>query len=90
MISNNRFDLKVTRKWDFFEKSKFYSYLKQKFVTNEDYEDSKFLYTTLEIRNLNDMNDLYNAKDVILLCGIIESRFELTYQKYFIIQENVI
>ena len=29
------------------------------------------------------MNDLYNAQDVILLSGIMKSRFEFTYQIYF-------
>ena len=28
------------------------------------------------MRNLVDMNDLYNAQDVILLCKIIENRFQ--------------
>ena len=35
------------------------------------------------MRNLSDMNDLYHTQDVILLCEIIESRFEIMYQKYF-------
>ena len=35
------------------------------------------------MRKLSDVNDLYNAQDVILLCQIIESRFEIMYQKYF-------
>ena len=29
--------------------------------------------------NLNDMNNLYNAQDFILLCEIVENRFELMY-----------
>ena len=29
------------------------------------------------------MNDLYKAQDVISLCEIIDSRFEVMYQKYF-------
>ena len=29
------------------------------------------------------MNNLYNVQDVILLCEIIESSFEIMYQKYF-------
>ena len=28
------------------------------------------------MRKLGDMNDLYNMQDVILLCEIIENRFE--------------
>ena len=28
------------------------------------------------------MNDLYNAQDVILLCEIIQSKFQLVHDKY--------
>ena len=34
------------------------------------------------MRNLGDMNDLYNVRDVFLLCEIIESRFQLLNNKY--------
>ena len=34
------------------------------------------------MRNLGDMNDLYNAQDLILLCQIIESRFQMMNDKY--------
>ena len=34
------------------------------------------------MRNLGDMNDLYNAQDVILLCGIIENRFQVMHHAY--------
>ena len=34
------------------------------------------------MRNLSDMNDLYNAQDVILLCESIENRFQLMQGKY--------
>ena len=42
----------------------------------EDYEQSKYLYQTLKMRNLGDLNDLYNAQDVIVLTEIIEIRFQ--------------
>ena len=45
----------------FFEKTEFYSDLKQKAVSDSDYESSFYLYRTLKMRNLGDMNDLYNA-----------------------------
>ena len=32
--------------------------------------------------NLGDMNDLYNAHDAILLCEIIENRFQLMQNEY--------
>ena len=50
----------------YFEKNEFYSNLKQKVVSDSDYESSIFLYKTLKMQNLGDMNDLYNAQDVIL------------------------
>ena len=34
------------------------------------------------MRNLRDMNNLCNAQDVILLCEIIENRFQLMQDKY--------
>ena len=52
---------------DFWSKAEFYSELKQKAVGDEEYEDSKFLNQTLKMRHLGDLNDLYNAQDVILL-----------------------
>ena len=50
----------------YFEKNEFYSNLKQKVESDSDYESSIFLYKTLKMQNLGDMNDLYNAQDVIL------------------------
>ena len=66
----------------FFEKSEFCSDLKQKAVSHSDYESSFFLYKTLTMRNLGDMNDLYNAQDVILLCEIAENRFQFMRDQY--------
>ena len=34
------------------------------------------------MRNLGDMNDLYNMQDVFLLCEIIENRFEKMHKKF--------
>ena len=59
----------------FFEMTEFYSDLKQKFVSKDDCDNSKYLYLNLKMRNLSDMNDLYNAQDVILLYEIFENRF---------------
>ena len=67
---------------DFWSKTEFYSELKQKAVGDDEYEDSKFLYQTLKMRNLGDLNDLYNAQDVILLSELIENRFQLMQDKY--------
>ena len=67
---------------DFWEKTKFFSELKQNAVNDEDYEHSKYLYQTLKMRNLGDLNDLYNAQDVILLTEITEHRFQAMQDTY--------
>ena len=67
---------------EFWEKSKFFSETKQKAVDDESYENSKYLYQTLKMRNLGDLNDLYNAQDIILLTKIIESRFQAMQNAY--------
>ena len=58
-----------------YRNAEFYSNIKQREVTDNDYESSFYLYKILKMRNLGDMNDLYNAQDVILLCEIGENRF---------------
>ena len=66
----------------FWEKSEFFSELKQSAVNDEDYENSKYLYQTLKMRNLGDLNDLYNTQYVILLSEIIESQFQAMQNTY--------
>ena len=34
------------------------------------------------MRNLGDLNDLYNMQDTILLCEIIENRFQQMQEKF--------
>ena len=82
VVTTNSLDFKPEI-GSFFENCKFYSYLKQKFVMDEDDENSRFLYTTLQMKNLSNMNDLYDAQDVLFLLEIIENRFDVMYQKYF-------
>ena len=67
---------------EFWAKSEFFSELKQSAVNDQDYEHSKFLYQTFKMRNLGDVNDLYNTQDVILLTEIIESRFQAMQNTY--------
>ena len=67
---------------EFWEKTEFFSELKQAAVNDDDYENSKYLYQTLKMRNLGDMNDLYNAQDAVLLCEIIKNRFQVMNNTY--------
>ena len=46
------------------------------------YQDMEFLFKSLRMRNLGDMNDLYNMQDVILLCEIMENRFQKMQDKF--------
>ena len=34
------------------------------------------------MRDMSDLNDLYNAQDVILLCEIFENRVQIMYEKF--------
>ena len=65
----------------FFSKDEFYSTLKGKAAGDDEYENSKKLYALLKMRDLSDLNDLYNAQDVILLLEIIENRFQSMQDK---------
>ena len=72
----------ITPEKDFWEKTEFYSDLKQSAVNDDDYENSKYLHHTLKMRHLGDLNDLYNVQDVILLSEIIENRFKTMHKNY--------
>ena len=74
--------LDITPEKFFFNYTESYSKLNSCNIPMEIYEDMKFLYETLKMRNLGDMNDLYNMQDVILLCEIIENRFEKMHKKF--------
>ena len=67
---------------DFFEYTEFFSKLNGHNIPLEIYDDMKYLYTIFKIRNFGDMNDLYNMQDVILICEIIENRFEKMHKKF--------
>ena len=66
----------LPRMVSFFSKDEFFSTLKGQAVDSEAYENSKKLFILLKMRNLSDLNDLYNVQDVILLLEMIENRFQ--------------
>ena len=78
----NMDSLNLTPEKDFFEYTEFFSSLDNKNIDSDVYEDMKSLYKTLRMRNLGDINDLYNMQDVILLCEIIENRFQKMQNKF--------
>ena len=65
----------------FFSKDEFFSMLKGKAVDEEAYENSKKLSILLRMRNLSDLNILYNAQDIILLLEMMENRFQAMQEK---------
>ena len=67
---------------EFYDKTQFFSKLKGRAISDEDFEQSKYLFQTLKMRNLSDMNDLYNFQDVALLCKIVENRCQLMQNEY--------
>ena len=65
----------------FFSKDEFFSTLKGKNVDNECYGNAKQLFILLKMRDLSDLNDLYNAQDVIILLEIIKNKFQTMQDK---------
>ena len=51
-------------------------------MRDSDYKCSLFLYRTLKMLILRDMNDLCNVQDVSLLCEIAENRFQFMHDQY--------
>ena len=50
-------------------------------VGDDEYNNSKILYTLLKMRDLSNLNDLHNTQDVILFCEIVENRFQDMFDK---------
>ena len=64
-------------KMDFFiSEEEFFCTLKGQSGNKDDYNNSKKLFVLLKMRNLSDLNYLYNVQDVILLMVILENRFQ--------------
>ena len=57
------------------------STLKGTAACDDEYNNSQMLYMLLKMRDLSDLNYLYNAQNVILLCEIMENRFQAMYNK---------
>ena len=65
----------------FYSKYEFFSTLKASAVDEEAYENTKKLFILLRMRNLSDLNYLYNVQDVILLLEMMENRFQSMQEK---------
>ena len=69
--------LKIKPKDGFFDQKDFYSCLKEKDISEEEYENSKKFFTLLRLKTLGDMNRIYNFQDTLILCEIFEQRATL-------------
>ena len=49
-------------------KKDFYSTLKEKDVSEEEYQNLKKLFKVLKMKTLGDINKLYNIQDTLILC----------------------
>ena len=74
--------LQITPKDGFFERDDFYSSLKEKDKSVEEYENVKKFFTVLRLKTLGDLNRIYNFQDTAILCEIFEQRASLL-QKLF-------
>ena len=67
---------------DFFDHESFYSTLKEKDISKEEYENVKKFFKLLRLKTLGDLNKIYNFQDTSILCEIFEKRY-LQLQKLF-------
>ena len=61
---------------NFFLPHNFYSSLKDDIMTLEEYENVKKFYLTMKLKNLGELNKIYNFQDTIILCEIFKQRSE--------------
>ena len=57
---------------NFFLLHHFYSSLKDKKITEVEYEQVKNFYKTLKLKDLGELNKIYNFQDTVILCEIFE------------------
>ena len=58
----------------FFDQKYFYSSLKEKDISTEEYENAKNFFKLLRLKTLGDMNRIYNFQDTLILFEIFEQR----------------
>ena len=63
-------------------KNKFFSSLKDKSISQKDYEKAKNIWNTFKIKTLGEYHDLYLKTDVLLLCDVFE-KFINTCLNYY-------
>ena len=64
---------------DFWNIETFYSRLKDEGISQKEWEGCRKLFKELKMRNLSDLNDIYNIQDVFILGVILEYRWSINY-----------
>ena len=74
--------LNIRPEKDFFEYDKFYSSLKEKNISQEEYENVKKFFKILRLKMLGDLNRICNFQETSVLCEILESRSALLQELF--------
>ena len=67
---------------DFFDKESFYSTLREKNISEEEYENGKKNFKILKLETLGDLSRIYNIQDTLILCEIFEQRSQLLQELF--------
>ena len=60
----------------------FISSLKMKNIDESDYENVKKIWNVFQLRNLDDLNALYNASDVIIMANVVNKRLHKLFHLF--------
>ena len=74
--------LDIAPQSDFFTIEDFNSSLKSSVISATEHASVKKLFTLLKMRNLGELNNLYNFQDTIVLCEIFESHTQFLNHKF--------
>lgn len=58
----------------FFVNIDFFSLLKNRVISDEDYENIKTFWQIMCLKKLSDLNNIYNFQDTIILCEVFQNR----------------
>ena len=67
---------------EFFSHQDFYSCLKEKNISEEEYENVKKFFCLLRLKTLGDLNRIYNFQDTAILCEIFEQRSSILQKRF--------
>ena len=68
---------------EFFDKKSFYSILREKNISEEEYENVKSIFfKILKLETLGDLNRIYNIQDTLIFCTIFEQRSQLLQELF--------